>query len=588
MTLPLRYRFPIAMGLSALIVSPFLAYSAEGELQLASNERNPRPIVRAEPANTRPRASTEPREVFETPQWGQVSGQMVNLRGGAGTQYMIVATMRSGDYLRAVAKVGNWIEVDWPEAAVAWVARDFVDAEGRVTGNNVRIRTAGNLNATILGEARKGDVLTVLGSSGDWYKIKAPQGAKAYIYGRYLLLGVRAPAHAADAMPAPEPNEPAATPAAPASPSEPAEIDEPAAPAAPVVSEAQPEPAAKPTEEVHVAAAPVPALPAMELVEAPGIRMPSDAEARATERNAPPILDLIAQETRAVPVVPPVVVEPVIVDAPAPEAPAVPEAPEALKAPEEHAAAPAPAAHQAETAVTAARADTPASAPAERPAEATATRAVLPAKPPEEDLWGDELPPPKRVILPPGARRAPNDETSEAPPSAPAEREGGLIMGLLKDLQDDPQRIAVAPAEVVDLPAPKPAPAAEPVSAPEPPARPFVWKPRATRAPYLPRPRAEAPASVRLPGAPSSQVGPVHATGIASIEGVLEAVPGPVQGCAFAVRADDGSLWHLKEGPAGEAATLLGARVSAVGRLGGYPNVQGVKVLDVSSLALAR
>ncbi len=144
------------------------------------------------PAPTNNKASAVPVE-FESPKWAQVSGNFVNVRSGPGTEHLIVVTLRGGDYVHATGLQDGWLQIAWPSTAPAWISKRFVDENGMITGNRVRIRARGNLRAPILREAQKGERIEVIGSAGDWYKIKAPTQASAFISSKYTILGVRGP-----------------------------------------------------------------------------------------------------------------------------------------------------------------------------------------------------------------------------------------------------------------------------------------------------------------------------------------------------------------------------------------------------------
>ncbi|MBI3831849.1 MAG: SH3 domain-containing protein [Planctomycetes bacterium] len=580
MTSPLRKAAPFAAGLGALLASPLSSvWSSEAETHLASNDRAPRIAARPETLPSRPKTASvltapaaEPsREVFTSPVWAQVSADMVNARSGAGTQFPIVSTLRGGDYVRAVARVGGWIEMAWPDSAPAWVSQDFVKPDGTVTGSNVRLRSGGNLNASILAEAGKGDKLEILGTAGGWYKVKAPANAKAFIFARYLILGVRPP----DGPAAPvAPPAPEAEPKAPFQPvatnsSEPAPARAIASPSVEMpatesahVAEVLPEPAAP-----EIASLPAPEkeieIPKMDIAARATVALPDSDEADKPAPNNPPILELLAEESRDVPVVPLIVLEVL---------PQETAAAETLAEPAVSAKTPSPA---PEVALQTALAPPPPEIPTTQPEPKTIRSE--PAQPPEEILWGDELPPPKRVKILPGPRTDPAKDSSQAPLPAPAQREGGLVMGLVADLAEQPaEAVTTVRAEVVDVPQIEPQP--EPKQ---------IVRPHITRTPILPVPAGEAPLAIRLPAVQRTLVGSVNSERIQEAEGLLEAcVASPMDSSGCELRTDDGTVWYLANACDGFAEAFLGARVRVVGSTGTYPNADGGRVLYVKQIAL--
>ncbi|MCE5316175.1 MAG: SH3 domain-containing protein, partial [Parachlamydia sp.] len=58
---------------------------------------------------------------------------------------------------------------------------------GKITRNKVRLRLQPNLDSPILREFSKGDLLIVMGESGDFYAIKAPEDMKGYVFRTFVL-----------------------------------------------------------------------------------------------------------------------------------------------------------------------------------------------------------------------------------------------------------------------------------------------------------------------------------------------------------------------------------------------------------------
>jgi uncharacterized protein YraI len=132
------------------------------------------------------------------PAWGRISVANVNIRWGPGSQHGIITVFHGGDYVRVLSSVEGWHRVEWPLCAPAWIASDLVQVDGRVTGNRVRIRAGGTTAAPILCEMNKNDRVEILDTVGNWYKIKPPVNASAYVSAKCVLLGVEPPVPAAE------------------------------------------------------------------------------------------------------------------------------------------------------------------------------------------------------------------------------------------------------------------------------------------------------------------------------------------------------------------------------------------------------
>ena len=63
----------------------------------------------------------------------------------------------------------------------------FTPFTGKIRGNKVRLRAEPNLDSEIIKELSKGDFLVVTGEASDYYTVRAPSDAKAYVFRTYVL-----------------------------------------------------------------------------------------------------------------------------------------------------------------------------------------------------------------------------------------------------------------------------------------------------------------------------------------------------------------------------------------------------------------
>ena len=191
--------------------------------------------------------------------WGRVRVANVNVRWGPGLKHGIITVLRGGDFVRILEQSNGWYRIAWPSSAPAWICSDFVQPDGQVTGNRVRIRAGGTPKSPILGHVNKTDRVEIISSAGNWYKIKPPTGADAFIFAKLVIPGVEPPQDIAPVEPAPEaataPEAPTTTArantATPNVQQEPEEAPSMVTPAvsAPVVAEPESVPPVSTTEE---------------------------------------------------------------------------------------------------------------------------------------------------------------------------------------------------------------------------------------------------------------------------------------------------------------------------------------------------
>jgi len=129
--------------------------------------------------------------------WGQVNAQNVNVRTGPSTQNGVVITLKGGEYVKAKASHGAWLEIEWPQAMPTWVFKSAITVNAEkgafVSAASARVFSNGNTQSTVVAKLDKGAAVVIVGEEGSWFKIKAPESASAYISSKFVLTGVEAP-----------------------------------------------------------------------------------------------------------------------------------------------------------------------------------------------------------------------------------------------------------------------------------------------------------------------------------------------------------------------------------------------------------
>ena len=82
----------------------------------------------------------------------------------------------------------DWLRITMPAAGRTWVNIGFVK-EGKVTANKLNVRAGGGERFSIVGRLAKGDAVKEKRVAGDWIEIEHPPGAHAYIAAQFVTLG---------------------------------------------------------------------------------------------------------------------------------------------------------------------------------------------------------------------------------------------------------------------------------------------------------------------------------------------------------------------------------------------------------------
>lgn len=133
------------------------------------------------PAITTPVAPVVIEQPF-SPFTGKVKRQKVRLRANADLEAPIVKELRKGELLVVNGRKGDFYAVEPPAGTKAYVFRSFV-LDGVVEGNRVNVRFAPSLDAPIIGHLNSGDHIQGVISSlnNKWYEISPPAGTRFYV-----------------------------------------------------------------------------------------------------------------------------------------------------------------------------------------------------------------------------------------------------------------------------------------------------------------------------------------------------------------------------------------------------------------------
>ncbi|MCC8190822.1 MAG: SH3 domain-containing protein [Planctomycetes bacterium] len=149
----------------------------------------------------------------EVPRPAKITGGRVNVRAGPHTQYESIAVLTTGMPVTVLAKNGDWYKIVYPADQLASIHKNFVEAD--ITGEIPEVGLPGIVNqddtdvhafywdkSTIVGKLNKGDPVVIKQERGQWYRIAAPESARAYVFAEYVRVDGGEPV-VADSQPPP-------------------------------------------------------------------------------------------------------------------------------------------------------------------------------------------------------------------------------------------------------------------------------------------------------------------------------------------------------------------------------------------------
>lgn len=112
----------------------------------------------------------------EPPFLGMVVAQEADLRAGQNKAFEKVGVVRKDQPLTVVAESYGWYKVQLPVDARSYVAANYIRDVGgdlaEVTGNRLNIRSAPTVQATVLGQLKKGELVRVLEQKDGWARVE--------------------------------------------------------------------------------------------------------------------------------------------------------------------------------------------------------------------------------------------------------------------------------------------------------------------------------------------------------------------------------------------------------------------------------
>lgn len=125
-----------------------------------------------------------------------VKSSVLNVRGGPGTSNPVVARVKQGDKLLIIGSSNGWCNVELPGGGTGWVAGWLVDikavtladklpvtGEAVVYADGVNVRGGPGTEHQVVTRVSRGERMSILEKSGEWYKVQLSRGVEGWIAG---------------------------------------------------------------------------------------------------------------------------------------------------------------------------------------------------------------------------------------------------------------------------------------------------------------------------------------------------------------------------------------------------------------------
>ncbi|MCC6758741.1 MAG: SH3 domain-containing protein [Candidatus Omnitrophica bacterium] len=120
----------------------------------------------------------------------KVKAKSANVRAGQNANFESLGQVQEGAEVVVVGASFDWRKIKLPADAKAYVNAGFVkdlgDGVGEVTGNRLNIRAGALVNAAIIGQLKKGDLIRLVEKKNDWYRIEPPDQSFGWVLNEFL------------------------------------------------------------------------------------------------------------------------------------------------------------------------------------------------------------------------------------------------------------------------------------------------------------------------------------------------------------------------------------------------------------------
>lgn len=122
----------------------------------------------------------------------EVTDDGVNLRCDSTVAAEVICEVRQKQHLEVIGQAYDWYKVKLPVHAPAFVYEKYITTDdgvsGTVTRTNVNVRLRPELGAAILGQGQKGDSVVIVKKTDGWYKIEPSGSLTGWINRKFVNL----------------------------------------------------------------------------------------------------------------------------------------------------------------------------------------------------------------------------------------------------------------------------------------------------------------------------------------------------------------------------------------------------------------
>ncbi|HNX82105.1 MAG TPA: SH3 domain-containing protein [Candidatus Omnitrophota bacterium] len=128
--------------------------------------------------------------VITIPFDGEINANMINVRSDSTTGSDIICSVNRGEPVNVIGQLYDWYKIRIPKGCPSYIKKTLVapldDKTIKVLKDRVNIRLKPDEKGPIIGKANTDEVLTVVGSAGDWFKIEPIAASYGWVNKKFV------------------------------------------------------------------------------------------------------------------------------------------------------------------------------------------------------------------------------------------------------------------------------------------------------------------------------------------------------------------------------------------------------------------
>lgn len=121
---------------------------------------------------------------------GEITTDKVHLRAGQHKNFEHLCYLNKGQNVLVVDVSYDWYKIRLPKSAKSYASAKYIlltdDKKGKVTGNRLNVRSGAGSNYTVVGKLKKDDIVCILEKDEEWYKIQPIEKSYGWVHEDFL------------------------------------------------------------------------------------------------------------------------------------------------------------------------------------------------------------------------------------------------------------------------------------------------------------------------------------------------------------------------------------------------------------------